>query len=64
MVSSAPVVTPSEQGSIESLTLDFLAYLELERGQIVEDGTAELLLEQGESSFSGIFSSGVLQHAR
>jgi ATP-binding cassette subfamily B protein len=36
----------------------------LERGRIVEDGTAELLLEQGESSFSGIFSSGVLQHAR
>jgi integrase/recombinase XerD len=31
-VSSAPVVTPPEQGSIESLTLDFLAYLELERG--------------------------------
>jgi integrase/recombinase XerD len=31
-VSSAQVVTPPEQGSIESLTLDFLAYLELERG--------------------------------
>ncbi len=31
-MSSAPVVTPPEQGSIESLTLDFLAYLELERG--------------------------------
>jgi integrase/recombinase XerD len=31
-VSTAPVVTPPEQGSIESLTLDFLAYLELERG--------------------------------
>jgi integrase/recombinase XerD len=31
-VSSAQVVTPPEQGSIELLTLDFLAYLELERG--------------------------------
>ncbi|HEY5062783.1 MAG TPA: ATP-binding cassette domain-containing protein, partial [Gemmatimonadaceae bacterium] len=35
----------------------------LERGQIVEEGTAELLLERGESSFSGIFAGGVLQHA-
>jgi integrase/recombinase XerD len=31
-VSSAPVITSPPQGSIESLTLDFLAYLELERG--------------------------------
>jgi ATP-binding cassette, subfamily B, bacterial len=34
----------------------------LERGQIVEEGTAELLLERGESSFSGIFAGRVLQH--
>jgi integrase/recombinase XerD len=31
-VSPAQVIAPPEQGSIESLTLDFLAYLELERG--------------------------------
>jgi integrase/recombinase XerD len=31
-VSPTQVIAPPEQGSIESLTLDFLAYLELERG--------------------------------
>jgi integrase/recombinase XerD len=31
-VTSAQVIAPPDQGSIESLTLDFLAYLELERG--------------------------------
>jgi ATP-binding cassette, subfamily B, bacterial len=33
----------------------------LERGRIVEDGTASALLDRAESSFSGLFAGGVLQ---
>jgi ATP-binding cassette subfamily B protein len=35
----------------------------LERGRIVEDGTAAALLDRVESSFSGLFAGGVLQPA-
>lgn len=33
----------------------------LERGRIVEDGTAKVLLDNGGSSFAGLFAGGVLQ---
>ena len=35
----------------------------LENGRVVEEGSAELLLSSGESSFSGIFASGARQLA-
>jgi len=35
----------------------------LERGRIVEDGTATTLLDRVESSFSGLFAGGALQSA-
>ena len=55
-MSSAPVVTPPEQGSIESLTLDFLAYLELERGlsrNTLEAYRSDLLQFGGSCSGAG-----------
>jgi len=36
----------------------------LERGKLVEDGTANVLLDRSESTFAGLFASGALQETR
>jgi ATP-binding cassette subfamily B protein len=36
----------------------------LERGKLVEDGTASVLLDRGDSTFAGLFASGALQETR